>query len=142
MFIIITLHWGWKGLKYLSIRIFTGPHITQILFFVSLLFADVITERLKVTREAQEAEKQVEEGQQEAGTEPDTLSADGPLGDKTIIDTESTEDASSQGKSKRWHVKYIYSITVLYYDCGYVYFIWEFILYFKPQSTQPKYSIC
>lgn len=72
-----------------------------------LLCADVISEGLKVRREAQEAE----EAKQEAETGLVTTAVDGTvsqLGDTKLIDTESVEDASSQGKSKRWHVKYVY----------------------------------
>lgn len=76
-----------------------------------LLCADVITESLKVRRETQEAKRQAEEAKQEAETGPVTIAVDGSvsqLGDRMLIDTESVEDASSQGKSKRWHVKYVY----------------------------------
>lgn len=76
-----------------------------------VLCADVITESLKVKREAQETQRHAEEDKQEAETGPVTTAVDGTvsqLGDRKLIDTGSVEDASSQGKSKRWHVKYIY----------------------------------
>lgn len=68
-----------------------------------LLCADVITESLKVRREAQEAKRQAEEAKQEAETGPGTITVDGTvshLGDRKLIDTESFEDDSAQGKSK------------------------------------------
>lgn len=60
---------------------------------------------------AQEAKRQAEEAKQEAESGPVTIEVDATLsqlGDRKLIDTGSVEDASSQGKSKRWHVKYIY----------------------------------
>lgn len=71
----------------------------------------MISESLKVRREAREAKRQAEEAKQEAETGPVTIAVDetvSQLGDRKLIDTESVEDASSQGKSKSWHVKYIY----------------------------------
>lgn len=68
-----------------------------------LLCADVIIENLKVRRGAQEAKRQAEEAKQEAETGPVRTAVDGAvsqLGDRKLIDTESVEDASSQGKSK------------------------------------------
>lgn len=88
-----------------------------------LLCADVITESLKVKREAQEDKRQAEETKQEPEMDPVTTAADGTvpqLGDGKLTDTDSSKDASLQGKSKRWHV---YRITVLKYDYAYVYFI-------------------
>lgn len=67
----------------------------------------MIAVNLKLGREAQEAKRQAEEAKQEAETGP-TIPSDGTisqLGDTKLIDTEFVEDASSQGKSKRWHVK-------------------------------------
>lgn len=63
----------------------------------------MIIESLKVRREAQETKRQAEEAKQEAETGPVTIAADGTvsqLGDRKLIETESVEDASSQGKSK------------------------------------------
>lgn len=71
--------------------------------FPIFCFADVITESLKLRREAQEAKKQAEEAKQEAEVLPVTAAADGlvsQLGDRTLIDKGPGEDASSQGKSK------------------------------------------
>lgn len=88
--------------------------------FPIFCFADVITESLKLRREAQEAKKQAEEAKQEAEVLPVTAAADGlvsQLGDRTLIDKGPGEDASSQGKSKWWHVKWIYLITMILGMC-------------------------
>lgn len=72
-------------------------------YFSIFCFADVITKRLKVRREAQETKRQAEEAKQEAEVLPVTIAADGfksQLGDRTLIDKDPVEDASSQGKSK------------------------------------------
>lgn len=71
--------------------------------FSIFCFADIITEGLKVRRDAQEAKRQAEEAKQEAEVLPVTIAADGlisQLGDRTLIDKDPVEDASSQGKSK------------------------------------------
>lgn len=63
----------------------------------------MITERLKVRREAQEAKRQAEEAKQEAEVVPVTIAAVGvisQLGDRKLIDKDPVEDASSHGKSK------------------------------------------
>lgn len=68
-----------------------------------LLFVDVIIERLKVRREAQEAKRQAEEAKQEAETGSAKTTADGltsQLDSREHKDTEPKEDASSQGNGQ------------------------------------------
>lgn len=68
-----------------------------------LLFVDVIMERSKVRRDAQEAKRRAEEAKQEAETGSAKMRADGltsQLDSGEHKDTEPKEDASSQGKSQ------------------------------------------
>lgn len=72
-------------------------------FFFFFLLVDVITERLKVRQEAQEARRQVDDTKQEAETGSAKTVADGlasQLDPGEHKDAELQEEASSKGKSQ------------------------------------------
>lgn len=76
------------------------PHACVIAVF-AVVFADVIVERLKVRREAQEAKRRAEEAEQEAGsTKPAVDALTSRLDGGEDKDAEPKEDASPQGRSR------------------------------------------
>lgn len=64
------------------------------------LVVDVITEHLKVRREAQDAKRQAEEAKKEAEMGPVKTAEDTAESSSQLDDAEHKEDAGSQGKGE------------------------------------------